>query len=168
MLHLALGVERVEVHHDAADPQDRKVADDVIGRVGQAQAHPCALGNAKVLQAARGAARELANLGVTPAPPHEVDRWPRAVELHRMVQQVGQQPRRDRRHVLARKWRGLGCLAQAFDLCRGRHQNDTRAPSESTSADASCKVPSTRIGVCTTVPAYAAVVRSIGASLNAM
>ena len=87
--HFALGVERVEIHHDAADPQDREVAYDVVGRIGQAQADPGTLGYAEILQAPRRLARQLADLGISPLPAHEIHGRPLPVPLDRVVEQIG-------------------------------------------------------------------------------
>ena len=141
---LALGVERVERHHDGAEPKRREVQDREERQVRQAKAEAVARLQAQRMQAARGALHLGTELAIGPAPAEKVDGAPLRVTRHRVIEQVGEQARGEGSHVPRRHARAPA---------RVRHQKWTRPPSEKTSARASCTRPLTRIGVCTAVPA---------------
>src|SRR3546814_354918 len=62
--HLLLGVERVHVHHGAAELHDREVADHIVGRVRQKKRDAGALDDADVLQALGRARHQAADFRI--------------------------------------------------------------------------------------------------------
>ena len=93
VLDLAVGIERVEIHHHAAGLQDPEIGDHEIGAIGQEQADPVARLDALVDQPAREAVGQLLDVGEAPAPVEEVDAGLVAMAGSRVIQQAVERAR---------------------------------------------------------------------------
>ncbi len=102
-------------------------------RVGQAQAYPVAGLHADVLEAARRAFHQCTELGIGPAATEEIDRDPIAIDAHRAIQQIRQQPRGKGGGMAARAIPRRHRLLTRSENRRA-HQKVTLPPSESTTA----------------------------------
>ena len=92
-LDLAIGIERVQLHHDPPGAKDSIVQDDRIGRVGQAQAEAVVLLKPQGLKPRGNPFHLLTEFGVGVFPAKEIDGHAIGKLADRAVERFGQQTR---------------------------------------------------------------------------